>query len=240
MLKLNAHKGNNINFNIDFNNMEEQPTGFFRIIHESIEYGFKAHILGNRNKATVEIPALNKLIPGLKDESLVEVKLEFVSGCDYVNPWSDTAQIVNPKVKNSITVESVTIEEEAAEIIVEKTNTMAKPKPKPRHSGYRLNLPIKGEEEEPAGPFAVSDEAFEEAAKGKKKDFIQKYQPPMKSKTTEEDGHWHKCEVDKKGNGKTTGTFRVAVKGGKRDPHEHKIVNGKTEGHSHSHSIVKD
>lgn len=50
------------------------------------------------------------------------------------------------------------------------------------------------------------------------------------------DSHWHTGTVDDEGDGKTTKTFRVAVKGAKPDKHQHNIVGAEVQsanGHIH-------
>jgi hypothetical protein len=108
MIKLNASKQNKIKFQIDISD-GENVDGRFRLMYENIEYGFPVHIFGNGDRAEIVIPALNKIIPGLKKGTIFEAKLEFVSGGDYDLAWSDKAEIeiprVSVKVKEEVTVE---------------------------------------------------------------------------------------------------------------------------------------
>lgn len=109
MLKLMTNKDNIVRFDIDIQSAGDNITGYFRLIHENIEYGFPVKILGNRNKAEIKIPALNKILPSLTETTL-NAKLEFVGGNDYIEAWSDKIEVSTPRL--SIKTEGVQSSEE--------------------------------------------------------------------------------------------------------------------------------
>jgi hypothetical protein len=230
MIKLNAQKDNTVKFEIDVSNGEGLE-GHFRLVHEGVEYGFPVHIFGNRNKAEAIIPALEKIIPNLKKTAVLEARLEFTGNGDYICAWNSKAKVEVPRVQVKVDEEVVVSEEDpsdetpAAKLIDEEEE-------------MDVDVVVS------TGPFAVSDDAFAAAAEKTKtegKSYIELYEAVKikKIKTSTDDGHWHKAEVDDEGDGKTVGTFSVAVKGNKPNPHIHKIVGTELKKEkSHTHSII--
>ena len=227
-MKLNAHKECTLQFVIDIKSSGDEILGHFRLVHENVEYGFPVHIFGNKNKAQVIIPALEKIIPGLKKTTILEARLEFVGNGDYICAWDSKAKVEISRMQVKV--------DEEVEVSVKDPDTKKAAK-------------VIEEEEETGvvvvstGPFAVSDDAFAAAAKTKTegKSYLELFEAKKmkKVKTTTDDGHWHKAEIDDEGDGKTIGTFRVAVKDGKPNPHVHKIVGTEIKAEKgHDHNIA--
>ena len=99
MIKLNSQKDSTIQFDVDVKNMGNGTLqGYFRLMHENVEYGFPVQINGRRAK--IVIPALDNIISGLTEKSEVKSKLEFVGGSDYVKAFEDDVELrVPPKVE---------------------------------------------------------------------------------------------------------------------------------------------
>jgi hypothetical protein len=229
MIKLNAQKDNTVKFEIDVSNGEDLQ-GHFRLVHEGVEYGFPVHIFGNKNKAQVSIPALEKIIPNLKKTAILEARLEFVGNGEYICAWNSKAKVEIPRVQ-------VKVDEEV--IVSEKD---------PGDGSAAAKVKVIEEDTTECvvstGPFAVSDDAFAAAAEKTKdqgKTYLELFEAKVtkKIKTSTDDAHWHKAEVDDEGDGKTVGTFSIAVKGKKPNPHTHKIVGTEIKNEKgHGHSIV--
>jgi len=233
MIKLDAQKDNTVKFEIDVSREGADLQGHFRLVHEGVEYGFPVHILGNRNKAEVIIPALENIIPNLTKDLVLEARLEFVGNGDYICAWDSKAKIEIPKVQVKVDEE---VEVEIKDPVTKKAKAAAKVIDEDTTEGVVIST----------GPFAVSDDAFAAAktkTEGKSdKSYLELFEAKKmkKVKTTTDDGHWHKAEIDDEGDGKTIGTFSIAVKGNKPNPHNHKI-NGtevQTSGKGHNHDII--
>lgn len=277
MIKLNSLKESTIQFDVDVKNMGDgNLTGFFRLLHENIEYGFPVNINGRRAK--IKIPALSEVIKDLTN-SKITAKLEFVGGSDYVEAFTDTVELhVPPNVEVKVAAKekldigistSITIEEDKSvapvkeAVKVSKTKTEGKTKDEgviaekiaPSIKVDRIEVPdivwaavkprpkrILSEEEQ----YAESKKRILERCAAKKSmgdkggGFSSFFaEANTKVETTDPDkgdSHWHLGTVDDEGDGKTTKTMRVAVKGTKPDKHQHKIVGAEVQsanGHTH-------
>ena len=219
MIKLNAHKSSTLQFNIDVKNIDPKDLrGYFRLVHDDIEYGFPVKILGNRNSAQVDIPALDVVICNLTTSSVMDAKLEFMGGRDYVIAWVDSAMVnISPKVDMMVQEELEKPRPEKPRPIIEAKNVEVSDSAWDAITEtVEMKLPMKD----------VASKTFGDLFEAK----------PKIVKTSTNLGHWHEAQLDEEGDGQTVKTFRIDSDE-KPNPHDHKITGTeieKTNGHGHS------
>lgn len=264
MIKLNSHKDSTIQFDVDVKNVGgDNLRGYFRLMHENVEYGFPVNIDGRRAK--VIIPALNGVIANLTTESVLAARLEFIGGSDYVSAWEDEAQVhVPPQVKK---VEIKVEQQEKLGVTISAAN-LTEPEPKKKVTVVApvvSNIEVSDAAWEAAKPRPIKKELSEKEIVAANKEYYTKTRADLnkgilektktegkggfgaffaeaktKIKTKKKLGHWHDAEIDDEGDGITTATWpRVKNKKGYLPGHTHKIIGAevqpdvKKDGHTH-------
>jgi len=82
----------------------------FKITHEGVEYGFDAEL--TESEVIVNLPALDTIIPNIKNKDVLEAKIDAVANGDmYLDVWRDTLKIDRPPSMKAAVKESVVIEQ---------------------------------------------------------------------------------------------------------------------------------
>jgi len=247
MIKLNSHKDSTIQFDIDVKNVGSgNLKGFFRLMHENVEYGFPVNIEGRRAK--VNIPALNGVIANLTTESILDASLEFIGGSDYVNAWNDTAQVhVPPQVKK---VEIKVEQQEKLDVTISSANLNEESPTKKTvtNTPSISNIEVSDAAWEAAKPKVKRELSEEEKTAANKKYYTKtraEFNKTIKEKDIDKssfssffteaktkivttkadfDGHWHEGSLDTEGDGKTTKTLPKGY-----PDHTHNIIGAEVQ-----------
>ncbi len=122
MLKLNVNQEKQLNFEMQFEGIQEveKVSSFLRIEIEGIEYGFPAQV--KQESVTVDLPALKTVVAKkLKEGDEVSAKLEVVANNQHLTPWKDTFKLSYPLV-----VEAKIIDEDSDSTPTFKTKLVTK------------------------------------------------------------------------------------------------------------------
>ena len=112
MIDIKSSAEERLTFAMDLKSASEKDVEVkFRLMHENVEYGFTGTIKGG--EIVVNLPALDTVIPSLKDKDVLTARLEAVANGDmYLKAWSDTIQIERPVHLKAAVKESATIVDE--------------------------------------------------------------------------------------------------------------------------------
>ena len=140
MIDIKSSAEERLTFAMDLKSASERDVDVkFRLTHENVEYGFTGAIKGG--EIVVNLPALDTVIPGLKDKDVLNAKLEAVANGDmYLSAWSDTIQIERPVQLKAAVKESATIEEETPVLQVSSVKKTIIKESKPRDTKAPIQI----------------------------------------------------------------------------------------------------
>ena len=173
MLKIKSSAQEVLTFAIDVDGADEKDTAAtFRITHEGIEYGFETTI--KNKEVTVNLPALDTVMPALKDRDILESKLDVeVKGEFILHPWSDQISIEKPVQVKANVVESKRVEQTKPQVkVAAKKQTVVKEQKK--DTPYQAY--VRGKMKE------MGIKSIQGLDKEKKKEFFEKVDKGWKSK----------------------------------------------------------
>ena len=134
MIDIKSTAEERLTFAMDLKSASEKDVEVkFRLMHEDVEYGFTGSKKGG--EIVVNLPALDTVIPSLRDKDVLTARLEAVANGDmYLKAWSDTIQIERPVQLRAAVKESATIVDEkpALQVSSVKKTVIRESKTKPR------------------------------------------------------------------------------------------------------------
>lgn len=156
MLELKSTVGQQLTFDIDIQGASEKDVvGKLRITSEKVEYGFDVVIEGG--KIQVDIPALDTIVPNLKDGTLLESRLEVVANKEFfTEAWKDQIKVIRP-IEVKATVSESAQKAPTVKVIVTEGGAMDK-------KGKKLHTtPVAKDKKEKETKFPVKpDQTVEE------------------------------------------------------------------------------
>lgn len=110
MISLNINESKKLRFKISLSGVQPQDLqGAMRIISEKVEYGFPIKI--DNGDVVVEVGPLADIYPDkVKDNIILDSKLEIIADSTYLVPWSGKISLKNP-IKVEASIDDIEVEE---------------------------------------------------------------------------------------------------------------------------------